>query len=141
MNLRSVFKHVPALTQRERLQLLHQPIRIVLRTVLCDVTERPARSIEFSSSRQGLSKPEALLLWASKAFDAKGLNPNRVPSDFTAEIEFSAALSVERLNLKGLADGSCKGPLGGARHPTDRVRHAHNAHPVPDPDVAARDVS
>ena len=82
-----------------------------------------------------------LLLRAAETLDAKRLDPNCVPSNLAAEIEFSTAQFVERFNLKGLADCSREGPFGGARHPTDRVRNADNAHPVPDPDVAARDVS
>ena len=77
----------------------------------------------------------------AKALDAKGLDPNRVPSNLAAEIEFGIAQFVERFDLKGFADRTREGLLGGAGHSTDRVRHAHNAHPVPNSDVTARDVN
>ena len=115
-----------------------RPTRIVARVVLSDIAKGPAWPIKFPTKLQNLSESAAVSLGPTKASQAKGLNPNRVPRHTAGQLELSAPQFVERFNLKRLSDGTCEGPLRVAMHSRNRLGHANDAHPVADADVRDR---
>jgi hypothetical protein len=147
VNLGPLFEHVPAETPRarhlllgKRLHLRDELRRIDRSSILSNVSKRPFRSFQPPPHCHDSPKPQTLLSGAAKTPHTKRLNPDRVRSDFAAQIEFRAARFVERFDLEGLADGTRESPLAGARHPRGRVGHADHANPIADLHVTPGDV-